>query len=180
MRALRRKRAKRETYTVHPRYSCGSPALVDEKTAYRVARHEWAAYQEALRDGSTRAKAIGARRIVQRLHERRAGWVAYDLVTGETYAWPRYESFGTRGWREYVELTQAQAAWLWRRRPEWAEEARSRGREWFRPCDDEEQRALEALGGNELRWIEPGLERWEPEILRCDGGSAAARGRVQA
>lgn len=79
-------------YTVHPRYTPGSPALVDENTAKRVAMEEKRGYADALkgRDGEGKqrqAENQGLVGIVGAYTDRNRGkytersWL--DLCTGE-------------------------------------------------------------------------------------------------
>lgn len=83
-----------------PRYSCGSPAMVDPWTAGRVARQELQAYALECEGvygeaRQRRAQILGLRGIVERMQEarggrdvpakHRAGWRIWDLCTNETY-----------------------------------------------------------------------------------------------
>lgn len=76
------------THSVYPRYSCGSPALVDERTALGVAEDERHGYQAALSgvygpEQQKRAKALGLSGIVER-HRARAHHTDFeDELTGE-------------------------------------------------------------------------------------------------
>lgn len=85
------------TYHVAPRYSGGSPAMVDYDTAARVAMEEMRAYAEAL-EGSRaerereRAERLGIAGIVESRLESAQGWNVGDLLTGETSFRPFKES----------------------------------------------------------------------------------------
>lgn len=76
-------------YRVAPRYTPGSPALVDRATAERVAREERAAYDRILsgRYGAhaetiADAKARGLGGIVEEQHVKAWSIVFVDLLTG--------------------------------------------------------------------------------------------------
>lgn len=62
----------RPYWNVRPRYSAGSPAMVDERTALSVARDEQEEYKAAL-DGiygakeASRARELGLSGIVERI-----------------------------------------------------------------------------------------------------------------
>jgi len=74
---------------VRPRYTPGSPAMVDGKTAEHVARGEQELYQGHLEgyfgeENQARAQRLGLQRIVYQLTERGGHWVAlYDWLTEE-------------------------------------------------------------------------------------------------
>lgn len=85
-------RARFNSYNVRPRYTPGSPAAVDEDTAFRVAREEREAYEHALTGiggerERRRAEMLGLEGIVYTLHWQGSGrkfrWVQTDLVTGK-------------------------------------------------------------------------------------------------
>lgn len=83
------------TYHVAPRYSGGSPAMVDYDTAARVAMEELRAYAEALegpRAERERAERLGIAGIVESHLESPQGWNVGDLLTGETSFRPFKES----------------------------------------------------------------------------------------
>lgn len=77
-------------FHVAPRYSGGSPALVNEKTALRVAAQEKESYEHAL-DGTYgeaqmwRARVLGLAGIAYAAFEKGAGrkfrWHRWDLIT---------------------------------------------------------------------------------------------------
>lgn len=81
-------------YSVYPRYSVGSPGMVNESTALDVAAHEKSGYEHAL-DGRSgpeqkaRAQRLGLDGIVEELTEkvvrRRAVFQVRDVLTGEVY-----------------------------------------------------------------------------------------------
>ena len=73
-------------FDVRPRYTGGSPAMVDERTARRVARQEADAYPAHLEgwygpEAATDARERGLAGIVLFEIEHRSGWVIYDLLT---------------------------------------------------------------------------------------------------
>ena len=86
-------------YNVRPRYTSGSPAIVDAQTAARVAKQEKEAYEDALTgdlgaDLKARAEREGLQGIVERvMAERRRlrvnGFVVYDLITCIEYWRPQ-------------------------------------------------------------------------------------------
>lgn len=100
---------RRESFNVRPRYGCGSPAMVDEVTAHRVAESEQDSYEAALsgiygEELKARAEALGVRGIAEAVHETRKGWEVRDLITGETYLRPFDEKMRKLGWRKLGEL----------------------------------------------------------------------------
>lgn len=102
---------RRVRWNVNPRYSAGSPAMVDERTAQRVADEEVRAYGHA-REGvygaeeQRRARNMGVgrwrgadgveRSIAEEVEEHRGHWMVRDLVTGEVYQRP-FDVNGVRG-----------------------------------------------------------------------------------
>jgi hypothetical protein len=77
-------------YHVAPRYTPGSPALVDEPTALQVAAEECSSYEYHLqgRHGELeqlRAQQLGLANIVEKRIEVRDGWAVEDLITQETF-----------------------------------------------------------------------------------------------
>jgi hypothetical protein len=85
-------RAKAFHYSVAPRFTCGSPAQVDEATALRVAEQEEFA-SEGAREGiygeadRTAYATKGMTGIAELRIElpRSKGWKVLDLITGETF-----------------------------------------------------------------------------------------------
>lgn len=84
---------RRASYHVAPRYTPGSPALVDEKTAMGVADDEKKCY-ERLIDPSyagfepqeeSRAKTLGLDGIVEARSEYHDGWKVLDVLTGKQF-----------------------------------------------------------------------------------------------
>jgi len=81
------------TWNVAPRYTAGSPAMVDEATARRVAAQEQDAI-EAFLDGScgeenrTKAEKLGLDGIVWSSLEIRRVLVTEDLITGAVIKHP--------------------------------------------------------------------------------------------
>lgn len=80
-------------YNVAPRYTAGSPALVDYTTAIRVAEQERDAFEPA-REGiygaedKLKAETLGLDLIVFEMRERPTGWEVHDMITGKNYWWP--------------------------------------------------------------------------------------------
>lgn len=102
-------------YDVRPRYTPGSPGLVDEATAQRVAKEERESYEHALSGimgeiDKARAEKLGLRGIVQWKQEKGAGkkqgWEVVDLVTGETLWQSCAEALYKLGWRNYHDLDE--------------------------------------------------------------------------
>jgi hypothetical protein len=90
---LQEHRRKAPQFNVAPRYTCGSPALVDRHQAVQAAREEEGAYQHATigRYGpklEERARTQGLLGIVEVRVETRKGWDVLDLITGERYTRP--------------------------------------------------------------------------------------------
>lgn len=80
-------------YNVAPRYSPGSPALVDRETAKKVALDEEDAYFFAMEgrygaEKQQRAETEGLKGIVEALVETRKGWDILDLLTGDRFTRP--------------------------------------------------------------------------------------------
>lgn len=77
------------TWNVAPRYTAGSPAMVDADTARRVALQEQHAIRDYL-DGScgetaqTMAKRLGLAGIVWSCREVRSKLIKVDVITGKT------------------------------------------------------------------------------------------------
>jgi hypothetical protein len=86
-------RRSNEFFNVRPRYSPGSPAMVDERTAQRVANDEREMIASNL-DGTygaalqAKAWALGLAWIVESVGERAGGWDVLDLLTDERYRRP--------------------------------------------------------------------------------------------
>lgn len=100
-------------FDVRPRYTPGSPGLVDEATAKRVAAEERESYEHALtgimgETEKTRAEKLGLRGIVQWKQEKgsgkKQGWDVLDLVTGENLWQLCAEALYKLGWRSYHDL----------------------------------------------------------------------------
>lgn len=80
---------------VSPRYTPGSPAMVDEATGQRLAVDELNAYAWYLRgrhgdEDAERARTAGVAGIVERRTERQRPhrWEVEDIITGETFTRP--------------------------------------------------------------------------------------------
>jgi hypothetical protein len=75
-------------YNVAPRYSCGSPAQVDRKTALRVAGQEIDGYQRAIEgaygeEERKHALAVGTSGIVEEREVFAHHYLAIDCITGQ-------------------------------------------------------------------------------------------------
>lgn len=79
------------TFNVAPRYSAGSPASVDERTARRVIIDERSSYLSAItglfgaveQDRASKPYALNG--IVERRLEYADGWVVYDMMTLDVF-----------------------------------------------------------------------------------------------
>lgn len=78
-------------FYVSPRYSPGSPALVDCRTASRVAADELEFYYEHALSGlegpaaQERARKLGLRGIIEAQRDRSEGIQVYDVLMNETF-----------------------------------------------------------------------------------------------
>lgn len=75
-------------FHVMPRYTAGSPSVVDEATAQRVACEEALAYERALRgrygaEAAQRASALGLAGIAECRVPAGSSMRTYDLITNE-------------------------------------------------------------------------------------------------
>ena len=75
-------------YNVAPRYSCGSPALVDHKTALDVKYYEEIFYGYAMEglmgeEWKAKAESLGLSWIVEERTMYARHYLAFDLITGE-------------------------------------------------------------------------------------------------
>jgi hypothetical protein len=77
-------------FNVKPRYTAGSPAMVDEGTAHRVAESELQSFEYASdercgAETAEKARRLGLGGIVTAMREqpRGKGWDVLDLITGE-------------------------------------------------------------------------------------------------
>jgi hypothetical protein len=102
------------SYSVAPRYTPGSPGLVDRRIAERVAREEARAYEEAITgaDGEAetrKAKALGLCGVAEYREEvgsgKKHGWNVLDLCTGETFFRSTPEALLRLGWVDYHNLS---------------------------------------------------------------------------
>lgn len=87
-------------FNVRPRYAGGSPAMVDERTALRVARDETEGHHRAMEGayGETeieRAKREGLFGVAEQVTERADAWIVLDLCTGDRYVRP-FEKTGEK------------------------------------------------------------------------------------
>lgn len=84
---------KNSHFNVSPRYTPGSPAMVDEDTAVRVAAEERRAYERALSgrygtEEQDRALKLGVSGVVESRAESRRSWIVLDMITGERFERP--------------------------------------------------------------------------------------------
>lgn len=100
-------------FNVAPRFTPGSPALVNEETALRVALQERDSFPRCVEGiyGPTdkdKAERLGLRGIVEYRMERgsgkKHGWEVIDVCTGEKFFRLCDEALRKLGWRPYVEL----------------------------------------------------------------------------
>lgn len=75
-------------YHVAPRYSAGSPSLVSEFIALRVAEQEKRGHEQALSGAwgdreKLRAERLGLRGVAELREETKKGWLIFDLCTEE-------------------------------------------------------------------------------------------------
>lgn len=80
-------------FDVRPRYTAGSGAMVDERTARKVAAEERDAYEAALlgvygEAERTKAEREGLSGIAIYMKETRTGWLVFDLITERWSEWP--------------------------------------------------------------------------------------------
>ena len=116
------------TFNVAPRYSPGSPAQVDERTARRVAEDEKHGYGRSLagvygQTELTRAEQLGNSGIVEARWEqaRPSGWLVQDMLTGEIFV--RYATRDPKGptAAQRTKARQLVAAWQGRTLVDWTE-----------------------------------------------------------
>ena len=72
------------TFNVAPRYTAGSPAAVDYRTAIRVVSQERDSYEHA--KGTPEDK--GLELIVFEMDETSKGWNVHDMITDRQWFWP--------------------------------------------------------------------------------------------
>ena len=80
-------------FYVRPRYTPGSPGMVSQELAERIAREEKDSYETNLtgiygQAGIDRANKLGLFGISESKKEMKKGWEVHDLITGETYLRP--------------------------------------------------------------------------------------------
>ncbi len=80
-------------FNVKPRYTPGSPGMVDETLALRVAAQEKDSYETCLtgiygEEMKAKAEREGLFGIAEEVRETRKGWEVRDLITRETYLRP--------------------------------------------------------------------------------------------
>lgn len=95
-------------FQVKPRYTPGSPGMVDEDTAQRVANEELRAFSVALSGGygekeKALAETVGLAGIAEAIVERRNGWDVRDLLTDATI---RRETVKAKALRKGYRVTQ--------------------------------------------------------------------------
>jgi len=100
-------------YNVEPRYTPGSPAMVDEATARRVAEEEKQSIEYVLQGyegekNKALAERLGLRGIaevrVEKGSGKKHGWDVLDLCTGERFFRLTGEALRSLGWRHYADL----------------------------------------------------------------------------
>jgi len=87
---LRENKRRNPHYNVAPRYTAGSPALVREEIALRVAQDEEGGHQHANvgrygQEKQVTSKEIGLSGIVELRAETKKGWDVLDVITGERF-----------------------------------------------------------------------------------------------
>ncbi len=109
------------TYYVKPRYTPGSPGMVDRLTADRVADEERAGYEYAVQgtygeEMKLKAEALGLSGIVETRRGVRNGWEIEDLIVGVRFHLTEKQ---TRIYRElkppstdYVVILDGQMAYI--------------------------------------------------------------------
>jgi len=126
-------------YNVAPRYTPGSPSLVDGKTAERVAKEETRFIEHALSGAwgekqKERARLLGLRGIAEQRVERgtgrKRGWEIHDLCTGERFFRLCHEALRALGWRMYNDLATYEQAEVDKNPPTDIEGFREKG--WFK------------------------------------------------
>jgi hypothetical protein len=151
---------RRVSYNVRPRYTGGSPAMVDERTARRVAESEQDSYEAALEgiygpEYQERADSLGVRGIAEAVYETRKGWEVEDLITGERYLRPFDEKMRNSGWLTLQELEDWAKDRVQAELPHIARSAQRTIRDaptwWFR---------------SPRPWDSP-IEVWRPEVRPC-------------
>jgi hypothetical protein len=80
-------------FNVAPRFTPGSPAMVDGPTAYAVASEERLAYERSLtgvygEQAKTLAEHVGCVGIVERREERSDCWIVLDVITQHQFIRP--------------------------------------------------------------------------------------------
>lgn len=96
-------------YHVAPRYSAGSPALVHETIALRVAEEEKRGHEHALSGAwgdaqKLRAERLGLRGIAEYREETRKGWLILDLCTEERLLKLYDSAIEKAGFRRFFDL----------------------------------------------------------------------------
>lgn len=100
---------------VRPRYSPGSPAMVNDHIALNVADDEKVAHEHALEgaygeEQQKRAKALGLRGIAYVMAESGSGrkfrWLVYDLITKETFRRLHDNEIERTGFTAYAQLSK--------------------------------------------------------------------------
>jgi hypothetical protein len=86
-------RLRNRFYDVRPRYTPGSPAMVGEEIALKVAQEEQQFIKHALEgvwgeEQKLRAEVLGLSEIVVKRKEVRGGWEVYDVIKDETFFRP--------------------------------------------------------------------------------------------
>jgi hypothetical protein len=94
-------------WDVAPRYTGGSPAMVDRETARRVAVQEKLSYEHALKGiygplEQVKAAGLGLAGIVEERYERAKGWQVRDVITEEEFFRPFEVRVGPPSRREVI------------------------------------------------------------------------------
>jgi hypothetical protein len=98
---------------VVPRFTAGSPAMVDRQTAVAVARDERQGYERA-RTGvyghaeQEKVETLGVRGIVEDVRELAGCWEVHDALTDERFIRP-FEVYGETPLREGKRLARLRA-----------------------------------------------------------------------
>lgn len=87
-------------YNVRPKYSPGSPAMVNAQTAAMVAHDEKEGHARALEgiygdDEKAKAEKDSLLGLAEQVTERADAWIVLDLITGDRYVRP-FEKHGEK------------------------------------------------------------------------------------
>jgi len=152
---------------VRPRYTGGSPALVDLATAQQVAASEMRSHGDALEGihgeaHQERAQRLGLRGIAEQVKETRKGWEVVDLITGEQYLRPFNKLMTKNGFIQWHDVGPRIREMISKVEPVMAKEATKDSRNiWFLDVQVHEFWRIEA--GQHTPCSPPGLI-WEPKV----------------